>query len=112
MLRVAAHDLQEPLGTIALFASTVNEKYAAGLDERANDLLRRIGRGAERMRRLLDDLVEISRARQIVPAAAEIQSASVVEETLDRLADRIRDTTATVRVATALPAIRAQRAWA
>jgi signal transduction histidine kinase len=112
MLHVAAHDLQEPLGTIALFASTVNEKYAAGLDERANDLLRRIGRGAERMRRLLDDLVEISRARQIVPAAAEIPSASVVEETLDRLADRIRDTTATVRVATALPAIRAQRAWA
>jgi CheY-like chemotaxis protein len=112
MLYVATHDLKEPLNAIENFARILNEKYAPALDEKAQDFLRRIGRGTRRMRSLLDGLMAIARTRQIEVPDEKVSGHEVVMEVLARLAEKIRETGATVRVEGNLPELRAHRTWA
>lgn len=58
---VASHDLQEPLRKMRAFSERLTSKFAASLPSDARDYLERIARGAERMQRLIDDLLTFSR---------------------------------------------------
>jgi len=56
-----SHDLRAPLRSMAGFAKIVNEDYAQLLNEKGKDYLSRIYNSAERMNRLIDDLLHLSR---------------------------------------------------
>lgn len=58
---IAAHDLHEPLRTIAGFAQLLEERHAAGLGEQGRECVSQIVDGASRMQRLLDVLLDYSR---------------------------------------------------
>lgn len=55
-----SHDLRAPLRHISGFAGSLVEDYAASLDGQGRDYLVRIQRGAEKMNRLIDDLLRLS----------------------------------------------------
>lgn len=57
-IRMASHDLREPVNTVSQFAGLLRDDHAQKLPEDAQDYLGRIDRGAQRMRVLLDDVVQ------------------------------------------------------
>ncbi|TND08364.1 MAG: multi-sensor signal transduction histidine kinase [Bacteroidetes bacterium] len=60
---VASHDLQEPLRMISSFIQLLEKKYGDRLDEDARQYIRFAVEGADRMKRLILDLLEYSRVR-------------------------------------------------
>lgn len=57
----ASHDLAEPLRSISNFSHFLLEDYADRLDGEGRDYLTRVHGGAMRMKRLLEDLLRLSR---------------------------------------------------
>ncbi|MFN0055964.1 MAG: sensor histidine kinase [Planctomycetales bacterium] len=111
LLYVSSHDLREPLRAIHNFAKLTNDRYAARLDERGQDYLRRVVRGAERLDRLLEDVLTLSRAQRTVELAREVSLSEVVEDALSQLEGAIERTGAQIQVAPDLPRLRADRRW-
>lgn len=56
-----SHDLRAPLRSIDGFSQAISEDYEDELDERGRDYLQRVRSGAQRMARLIDDMLDLSR---------------------------------------------------
>ncbi len=60
--RIASHDLKEPLRAVLTFTSLLDEDLQGELNENARKDIEHIKSGATRMQRLINDLLELSRA--------------------------------------------------
>ncbi len=58
---VVSHDLQEPLRAISGYTSLIEKRYKRRLDSDADEFIDFVVEGAERMQRLITDLLEYSR---------------------------------------------------
>lgn len=67
----SAHDLREPLNTIAAFGSLLRDE-SQPLDAEARHHLELMLRGTERMRTLLDDMLAFARMQQDLPATTQL----------------------------------------
>lgn len=112
LLYVVSHDLREPLRSIENFSRLVHDRYAAHLDEKGQDFLRRVVRGVQRMDQLMTDILALSHAQRMEPPAEDVEGESIVREALRQLEDKVKETGATVRVAKDLPRLRGNRTWA
>lgn len=112
LLYVTSHDLREPLRSIENFSRMVHDRYADRLDDKGKDFLQRVVRGARRMDQLMTDVLALSRAQRMDLPAEEVEGEHIVGEALRRLADKIKETGATVRVANPLPRFQANSTWA
>jgi len=112
LLYVTSHDLKEPLRAIESFSQIVLERYADRIDERGSDYLRRIVRATQRLDRLLNDILELSRAQRMLPPMEEVEAEILVKEALTRLDARIQETGAAVQIVYPLPRLRVNRMWA
>ena len=56
-----SHDLRSPLWYIAGFIDVLEENYSEELDEKGRDHLRRVSDGAQRMKQLIEALLNLSR---------------------------------------------------
>ncbi len=79
---VASHDLQEPLRKIRAFADLLQRDYAPRLEGDGLHYLGRIDHAAERMARLISDLLTFSRVATRVQPFSRVALQTVAEEVL------------------------------
>jgi PAS domain S-box-containing protein len=77
---VASHDLQEPLRMVTSFLSQLEKKYGETLDEKAKEYIYYAVDGAKRMRHIILDLLEYSRAGKSNEKLKDIDINDVIQE--------------------------------
>ncbi|WP_019587847.1 sensor histidine kinase [Deinococcus apachensis] len=100
-----AHDLRAPLRSIGGFAHAVREDHAGTLDEEGQDMLRRIEHNAERLDRLIRDLLAYSHLGRTPLHLGPVRLDGVFGQVLGDLGPEIRARQASVEVASPLPAV-------
>ena len=85
----ASHDLQEPLRTITAYLGLVKERYGEGLDDTAHEFMDFAIDGAERMQRLISDLLEYSRVGTQGSAMEPVNCSRVMDGVLGSLDEAI-----------------------
>jgi signal transduction histidine kinase len=85
---VASHDLQEPLRKVASFCQLLQRRYAGQLDERADQYIAFAVDGAQRMQRLINDLLAFSRIGRITGGFTEIDLNRMLVEVRSQLEAR------------------------
>jgi signal transduction histidine kinase len=103
---IASHDLQEPLRKVRTFTERITKTEAENLSERGLDYLQRANASAERMQRLIEDLLRYSRVSTQGRPFTQVDLGRVTNEVIDDLDDQIQRSGATVR-AGELPSINA-----
>ena len=103
---IASHDLQEPLRKVRTFTERVKETDADSLSDRGLDYLQRASASAERMQRLVEDLLTFSRVGTQRRPFAPVDLETLTHDVLEDLDDSVRGSGAVVRVG-ALPTISA-----
>jgi PAS domain S-box-containing protein len=102
---IASHDLQEPLRKIQAFGTRLAGKHRDTLGNEGQDYIKRMLNSAERMSKLIEDLLSFSRvAAKPVPVDA-VDLKSVVEDVLQDLELRVQQSGGRVDVEP-LPTVR------
>jgi signal transduction histidine kinase len=104
-----SHDLKTPLVTIRGFAGLAGGDLAAGRHDAVRKDLGRIVAAADKMHRLLDDLLELSRIGRVVHPPEDVALGGLVREGLELLKGRLEQRGIVVEVAPDLPIVRADR---
>ncbi len=95
---VASHDLQEPLRKIQTFSALILEKENENLTETGKGQFSRLQNAAERMQRLIEDLLSYSRTNTAERNFEEVDFSDIVEEVKNELKDEIQEKHATIEV--------------
>ena len=93
---VASHDLQEPLRMVSSYVALLGRRYDGQLDERADKYIHFAVDGANRMQRLIHDLLAYSRVGTQGAELAPTDTVPVLRETLSNLEMAIGETGAEV----------------
>lgn len=82
---VASHDLQEPLRKVASFCQLLQRRYAGQMDERADQYIAFAVDGAQRMQRLINDLLAFSRIGRLTAGFTDVDLDQVLTEVKSQL---------------------------
>ena len=93
---VASHDLQEPLRMVSSYVALLGRRYDGQLDDRADKYIHFAVDGANRMQRLIHDLLAYSRVGTRGGELTPTDTASVLRETLSNLEVAIDESEAEV----------------
>ncbi len=104
-----SHDLKNPLVTIKNFLGRLRRDAAAGKTASMDRDLRRIESAADRMRQLLDDLLELSRVGLQADPPENLRFGELAGEAIDRLADEIAERGVEVVIQADLPEVSGDR---
>jgi PAS domain S-box-containing protein len=77
---VASHDLQEPLRMITSFMDLLQRKYGDQIDEKGHQYIHFATDGAKRMKQIILDLLEYSRASKSIEEKEEVDLNEVLSE--------------------------------
>lgn len=95
---VVAHDLRSPLLTISGYCQLLQEEHGEHLEASANNYLNQIIGGATRMGRLIEDLLEYSRAARSHRMLESVEIESVIDHSRANLEALIWEQAATIEV--------------
>ncbi|WP_328464811.1 ATP-binding protein [Actinoplanes sp. NBC_00393] len=85
---VASHDLQEPLRKVASFCQLLQRRYAGQMDDRADQYIAFAVDGAQRMQRLINDLLAFSRIGRLTSGFTEVDLNKVLGDVKSQLETR------------------------
>jgi signal transduction histidine kinase len=105
-----SHDLRAPLRSMAGFSQALREDYGPSLDATAQGYLARISSAAERMDRLISDLLAYSRLGRHELSLVVVDLEELVRDVLQQLHPAIAASSAAVRVRSPLQPVLAHRA--
>lgn len=91
-----SHDLKAPLRGVTSYTQLLRGEHQGNLDEEANDFIAKILHNAERMRVLIDDLLEFARLQKQKKPPALTNFAIVFEAAVSNLCSAIDESQATV----------------
>jgi signal transduction histidine kinase len=93
---VASHDLSAPLRAVAGFSQLLGVRYRGRLDSDADEFIRHMQDGVDRMQRIIDDLLAYSRVDRSGLQAERIDLDAILEEVLHSLGPDIAERDAQV----------------
>ncbi len=105
----ASHDLQEPLRMITSYLGLLERRYGDELDEDAEEFIAFAVDGADRMRAMIDGLLDYARVDTKGEPFEPVELDGVLEETLDTLRMKIDESGAEI-AAESLPCVRGDEA--
>lgn len=106
---IASHDLQEPLRMVTSFMDQLRRKFGDELDPKAQEYIHYAVDGARRMKRIILDLLEYSRAGRINGQLEEIELEEIVLEYMHLRKQLLEEKAAGLQYEK-LPVIRGNRA--
>ena len=92
----ASHDLQEPLRMVSSYLRLLENRYADDLDGDAQEFIEFAVGGADRMRGMIDSLLEYSRVTTRGNQMERTDANAVLDDVLTDLQIRIEETDATI----------------
>jgi len=104
-----SHDLKSPLITIGGFLGYLEEDALKGNTEKLKDDIRRINNATGKMKKLLDELLELSRIGRMMNPPEEVPFDELVCEALDNVGGRLEQRGITVTLQPDLPAVYGDR---
>jgi signal transduction histidine kinase len=104
-----SHDLKSPLVTIQGFVGLIARELESGDQGRVPDLLSRVAAASEKMNRLLEDLLELSRIGRIVNPPADVELGELAREAVELVRGRLDSRGVAVDISPDLPAVRGDR---
>ena len=93
---VSSHDLQEPLRMVTLYSQLLERRYKDNLDSDADDFIGYIVEGANRMRQLIDDLLEYSRVTSQAKEFENVDLEKILDIVLQNLSIHIQENNITI----------------
>lgn len=105
-----SHDLRAPLRVLQGLTEALEEDYAEELEGPGRDYTKRIHHVAQRMDRLVGDLLNYSRLSRAQPALQPVNLSAALREAIAYLEKEIRDRRAKVRVGKHLPKVQGHHA--
>jgi signal transduction histidine kinase len=102
-----SHDLRAPLRAMFGFAQALEEDYGPGLDGLGRDYLGRILGAAQRLDRLIQDLLAYSRLGRQTVSLHPLNLDSLLQDVLSQLEGALAEAGARVELAADLPGVRA-----
>ena len=94
---IASHDLQEPLRMVTSYVQLLAERYKDKLDAEAGEFIKFAVDGAQRMRNLIQSLLEYSRLNKIRPFE-KINPNALLENVLSEMAGSINESGAIIKI--------------
>ncbi|MCD4781527.1 MAG: HAMP domain-containing protein [Candidatus Omnitrophica bacterium] len=101
----ASHDLRAPLRGISSFASFLEEDYGQQLNEEGQDYLKEIRYGADRLSKLIDDLLTLSRISRIRNPYEKTDIRQLIDSVVERIEFDIKEHHVDLRVQGIMPVI-------
>jgi len=111
LLYVTSHDLREPLRAIRSFTQLLSDRAGEKLNDVEQGFLSRVVDGADRLNRLLEDVLMLSRAQRASEGTQLVDSGIVARDVIRQFDVRIAETQGVVEIIGDLPQIRVDPRW-
>ncbi len=100
---VASHDLKEPLRMVTSYTQLLARRYEDQLDQTALEFINYAVDGAQRMNRLINDLLQYSRVGRQQQHFTFVSLQDIIDMAQANLASKIEDTGAELEIPSSLP---------
>ena len=105
-----SHDLKSPLITIGGFVGLLEEDARSGNTAKFENDLKRIREAKDKMHRLLNELLELSRIGRIMNPPTDIPFAAIISEAVELTRGRLMVGNTQVKIQDNLPVVKGDRA--
>jgi signal transduction histidine kinase len=110
-LNAVSHDLKSPVVTCLGLTAILREDVESGRAGELNDTINRIDRAVNRMKRLIDDLLNLSRIGKVRFELGDVNIKEIIDSVGEELESRLDEAGVVLRIEEGLPIVRGDTRW-